>query len=245
VDHFAKTLAAVNSRLPEIFSPAFAAVCCKDAGHRWRRSGPLLPWMTLLFFAMQVLKGNSACADVRMMGAGAFTATAYCKARKRLPLAVFEAILDKIASLATSRTPDTWRGWRVFFADGTGCSMPDSADLRKHFGLPSGTKKGIGFPVVHMLHLMDAATGMVRKVFIGPWRQKDRRPQHFLRRSATPEFFLCPTPIVGTRPATRALKVSDCPCAILRNPSCDPSGRQAKKRLVSTGFCPVRASTRG
>jgi hypothetical protein len=35
--------------------------------------------------------------------------------------------------------------------------MPDTPALQKHFGQPSGQKKGCGFPVAHLLVLFEAA----------------------------------------------------------------------------------------
>lgn len=125
---------------------------------------------------MQVLHGNIACTAVRMFGKHKFSATAYCKARRKLPLAVFEKLLSKMSDVA-GKTEKTWHGLRIFIADGTGCSMPDTPELTAHFGRAGCTKEGVGMPIAHMLHLMDFATGMIVKVFVSPWRTSDLK--HF------------------------------------------------------------------
>ena len=51
--------------------------------------------------------------------------------------------------------------------------MPDEAELRAHFGLPAGPKKGCGFPVAHVLAMFDAATGLVLELIAAPYGRHD------------------------------------------------------------------------
>ncbi len=62
---------------------------CRQAKHRWRNR-VLDPATTIYLFLLQVLHGNTACRHVVHFGGWTFTDSAYCLARKRLPLAVFD-----------------------------------------------------------------------------------------------------------------------------------------------------------
>jgi hypothetical protein len=142
---------------------------CRDAGLVWRER-VLTPVHTIELFLLQVLHGNTAITHLRMFSPREFTASAYCQARNRLPLAVFETLLERMSTglrRAKSYT-ELWCGRRVFLVDGSSFSMPDTLKLREHFGLPSGQKEGCGFPMAHFVALFHAGTGMVTKVFSGP-----------------------------------------------------------------------------
>src|SRR4051812_29916709 len=73
---------------------------------------------------------------LRRLAGATFTDSAYCQARARLPLELFRRLLRRIAVGLQATADDTgrWRGHRVFVADGSGVSMPDTPELRDHFG---------------------------------------------------------------------------------------------------------------
>lgn len=103
-----------------------------------------------------------------------FTASAYCQARRRLPLRLLEKLVDRFAGkLDGTRQVPLWRGHRVLLVDGSGFSMPDTAELQAYFGQPSQQKPGCGFPVGHILCLFDAEAGFLRDVIISPLRTHD------------------------------------------------------------------------
>jgi hypothetical protein len=54
-----------------------------------------------------------------------------------------------------------WRGHRVCVADGSTDSMPDAPELRAHYGVPLPCRDGLGFPMSHLLLLMDHRSGLV------------------------------------------------------------------------------------
>lgn len=147
-------------------------------GHRWR-DRELPPAETMELFVRQVVAGNVPCAEVRALREGAFTATAYCQARQRLPVPAVWEVMETItaglgaADAAASDEPGRWRGHRIFHTDGTGFSMPDTPELQNAFGQPGMQAKGCGFPVAHLLVLFDAATGMVIKAHPAPLRTHD------------------------------------------------------------------------
>lgn len=138
---------------------------CAAAGHcrgRWRER-VLTPGVLLQLFALQVLHGNVACRTVTRLSGLAFTAQAYCKARAGLLLDVFGHVAAMLTHEARQGVADfgRWKGHRVLHIDGTGLSMPDEAVLQQSYGQPGSQKPGCGFPVMHVLWLFDAATGLI------------------------------------------------------------------------------------
>jgi hypothetical protein len=147
---------------------------CRELGHKWR-DRVLNPVVTVHAFLLQVLHGYTACDHVPHLMGGKFTGEAYCQARRRLPLALFERLLSAvIESLGSCRDQaERWCGHRVWLLDGSGCSMPDTPELQKAFGQPGGQKPGCGFPVAHLLTLFHAGTGMLQKILTAPLRTHD------------------------------------------------------------------------
>lgn len=167
-------LARLRQDLAQILHPDSIRSACHEAGYRWRNR-ELDPVTTVLLFLLQVLHGNTACQHVVHFGRWAFTASAYCKARRRLPLRVLQILVEKVASELRSATAAsaTWLGRRVWIIDGSGFSMPDVPALQRHFGSPTGQRPGCGFPVAHWVALFDLATGMLVRVAAGPMRAHD------------------------------------------------------------------------
>jgi hypothetical protein len=147
---------------------------CRRAGHRWR-DRVLDPVATVSLFLLQVLNGNTACSHVVHFGGWAFTAVAYCRARKRLPLRALQALLESVAATAREATAadSRWLGRRVWVEDGSSFSMPDTPALQGHFGQPSNQAKGCGFPVARWVALFDLATGLLSRVAVSPLRSHD------------------------------------------------------------------------
>jgi hypothetical protein len=150
-------------------------ICC-DLGHTWR-DRVLDPVTTVHVFLLQILHGNTACSAMSRLAGVAFTASAYCAARSRLPLALFEKLLQGVCDALRTDLQDTcrWRGHRTWSIDGSSFSMSDTPELQAHFGQPSGQAKGCGFPVAHMLALFHAGTGMLLRVVASPQRTHDMR----------------------------------------------------------------------
>ena len=136
---------------------------CRAAGHTWCDSCLLTPAAIIHWFLIQVLHGNTALTHVSLLAGRAFSASAFCQARARLPLAVFRALLRQ---MVRALIPDTeaigrWRGHRTFLVDGSSFSMPDTPALQAHFGRPGNQRTGCGFPVAHLLALFHAGTGLL------------------------------------------------------------------------------------
>jgi len=155
-------------------SPETIRRVCVGVGHTWRQR-QLDPVKTVHMFVHQMLNGNTACNDVPRITGEAVTGSAYCQARSRLPLAVLRELVTEVdAALgATRHSLRRWRGHRVAIIDGSGFSMPDTDELREHFGQPGGQAPGCGFPVGHLLAMIDAGTHTVRDVAVSPLRTHD------------------------------------------------------------------------
>lgn len=147
---------------------------CRESGLTWRQRA-LTPVATIYVFLLQVLHGNTAMTNLPRLSGKRFTPAAYCQARQRLPLAALRRLLYEtgVPLPAGPGRDSRWRGHRTWLVDGSSCSMPDTPALQKHFGQPSGQRKGCGFPVAHLLVLFEAASGRLLDVLASSWRIHD------------------------------------------------------------------------
>ena len=133
----------------------FILAACLAAGHTWSDAALLTPPAIIHWFLIQILHGNTSLTHVSLLAGRAFSDAAFCMARARLPLAVFQAVLRHMVRAVI---PDTeaigrWRGHRTFLVNGSSFSMPDTPVLQDHFGQPGNQAKGCGFPAAHRLAL--------------------------------------------------------------------------------------------
>lgn len=169
-----QAVARIKRNVAEALSFESIVEACRDAGHTWRER-ELGPAQTVWAFLLQVLYGNASCAHVVRLAELSCSAEAYCAARARLPLAALQRLLERTTRAArrSCREP-RWNGHRTFFADGSGCSMPDTVELQNHFGQPGQQRDGCGFPQAHLVAMFDAATGLLLKMLPAPLRTHDQ-----------------------------------------------------------------------
>jgi hypothetical protein len=173
--HLTAALERIKKNVAAVLSAQAIEQACREAAHLWRER-ELGPAQTIWAFLLQVLHGNTACQHVLRLAQLTCSKTAYCEARARLPLAVYERLLQQTMQAArTSLRAPLWHGHRTFVIDGTGISMPDTQELRTHFGVPGEQAPGCGFPVAHLLALFDSATGLLIQAWAGPLRTHDLR----------------------------------------------------------------------
>ncbi len=88
---------------------------CRLAGHSWRHC-LLDPVSVVHLLLTQVLHGNTALAHLPRLVNRTFTASAYCQARSRLPLAVLQEVLRRVGSALRPDIDTTglWHGHRTF-----------------------------------------------------------------------------------------------------------------------------------
>jgi hypothetical protein len=152
---------------------------CREENYTWK-DRLLNPTNTVHLFILQILHRNTALNDLPRKTHASFTGSAFCKARRRLPLGVFQRLLRRLAeTLLPAHGADQsdgegrWLGHRTFLMDGSSGSMPDTPELQQYFGQPGNQRPGCGFPVAHLLLLFHAGTGLIREILISPLRTHD------------------------------------------------------------------------
>jgi hypothetical protein len=174
IDSIVRALGEIKADVARHLEPAFVARLCRELDHEWR-ARVLDPVTTVHAFLLQVLHGNTACDHVSHLLGKTFTGEAYCQARARLPLQLFERLLTAVCEALSSCREETarWCGHRVWLVDGSSCSMPDTPELQRAFGQPGAQKPGCGFPVAHVLALFHAGSGVLERVLLAPLRTHD------------------------------------------------------------------------
>jgi hypothetical protein len=171
--NISKAVAQIKGNLAAVLPSDVITMLCQQLGHNWRKRC-LDPVTTLHAFLVQILHGNTACDHLPHLMGKSFTGAAYCMARSKLPLELFQRLIQAISGVFESVCDSSlWKGHRVWLLDGSSCSMPDTEELQKAFGQPGGQKKGCGFPVAHLLTLFDFGTGLLLRVAAAPLRTHD------------------------------------------------------------------------
>ncbi len=107
----------------------------------------------------------------------------YCRARCRLPVAVFEQLTLEMASRCEAQVPEEWlwKGRHVKLIDGTTVTMPDTEENQEAFPQQSCQKEGLGFPIARMVVLLSLGTAMVNDMAMGPFQGKETGESALLR----------------------------------------------------------------
>ena len=188
--HMIAALERVNLQLPELLSEKFIGNLARRVGWRWRKR-VLSPVVMVHLLILQILHSNTAYTHLPRASKLSFTAAAFCKAKKKLPLALLRKLIYSVWRRCSGMANTTrFHGHRTFFVDGSSASMPDTQTLQSCFGMPSGMKPGCGFPVVKLLMLFDAATGLIREVLLSPYRSHELPLVPQLHRRIKPEDLL-------------------------------------------------------
>lgn len=149
---------------------------CRDHAHGWRER-LLTPAVTVRLMLLQVLHGNTAITHLRQLSGVAFAAASYCEARGRLPLLIWQELVQWVARQAADGFGQARLGVRVLIADCSSFSMSDTPPLRAHFGRikARGAKDGVSYPVAKLVGLLDAASGMFVQLLAAPLYTHDLR----------------------------------------------------------------------
>jgi hypothetical protein len=99
----------------------------------------------------------------------------YCQARGGLPLERLQEIHDGLCAEADQALAinDLWCEHRVFVADGSSVTAPDTPANQKAYPQQSVQKPGCGFPIIRLVALLSLATGMLVAWATGPWSQHE------------------------------------------------------------------------
>jgi hypothetical protein len=143
-----------------------------DSGHSYR-SRVFCPLVTLWAWLSQCLSQDKSLNEAvsRVLahriatGLPSISASSasYADARARFPECVMARMAREIGQRVHDSAPDTarWRGRSVFLVDGTGLSMPDTAENQLAYPQPKTIARGIGFPLMRASALISLATGAV------------------------------------------------------------------------------------
>jgi hypothetical protein len=143
---------------------------------------------------------------------------------------VLRRLAERVRTATTARS--TWYGHRVWLLDGSSFSMPDTPELRAHFGQSGSQRPGCGFPVAKFLALFDLATGMLLRVEPAPLRS------HEMSRCAVATSILRPGDIaLGDRGFCSYAHL-----AILLNRGLHGAFRAHQRQIID--FTPGRAQAR-
>jgi hypothetical protein len=182
-----RALRQIKDDLATHLSPTFIESVCREVGYHWR-DRVLNPVTTIHLFILQILQFNTACAHLRHLTNKSFSASAYCQARSRLPLAVIKTLISRMGAgmQQFASHAGMWKGHRTILIDGSSYSMPDTPELQAHFGQHGQQKAGCGFPIAHLLAIFDAASGLVLDLIAAPMRTHDMSHVHKLHPQLRP-----------------------------------------------------------
>ena len=142
------------------------------------------PLVTLWVFVSQVLDPDPSCRQAvsrllahraqRGLPPCSTDSGSYCTARKKLPEALLQRLVQKTGLELQQQAPAEWdfHGRKVKLADGTTVSMPDTAENTAAFDKPRNQRGPGPFPVARVLVLLALATGAALEAAIGPCRGK-------------------------------------------------------------------------
>jgi hypothetical protein len=138
--------------------------------------------VTFWAFLAQVLSRRSSCREaVRRVQAWCVTGrhplpdegtSAYCQARKRLPLPLVQRAFAAVERWLEVRlsAAQQWCGRSVKVLDGSGISMPDTAANRQLWPYAVGQSPGCGFPTAQIVGLFCLGTGRLIRFALGTWK---------------------------------------------------------------------------
>jgi len=151
------------------------------------------PTVTLSMFMKQSLALDRSCQRAVDAWAGQRAAEGlsvqsirtggYCRARARLPLEMIVALTRETGRLLSAQAPRGWR-WRgrcVKLADGTGISMPDTAENQVRYPQLRSQAPGVGFPLAGLVGIVCLSTGAILEAAIGAHASKGQSEQDLFR----------------------------------------------------------------
>jgi hypothetical protein len=167
-----RALSRIKDDLGPYLSPDDIRNACLSAGHVWRER-MLGPVATLHLFVLQLLHRNTAIRALRHLAGTMPNASAYCRARMRLPTEALRSLLRTAADAinranGAAESTRLWHGHRTLLLDGSSTIAPDTPATQKVYPQPVGQKRGCGFPVPKILGMIDAFTGVMLEVAAFP-----------------------------------------------------------------------------
>lgn len=165
---------------------------CEQLGYEFR-DRVYNPMITLWMFVTQVISADKSCqkAVARLnawrackgLSKVSSDTTSYCKARCRLPEALFERLLSWTATRCEEATHETWLfcGRVVEMVDGWTVTMADTQENQEEYPQMASQKPGCGFPIARMIGLFSLATGAVNSIAMAAYQGKQTGEPSLLR----------------------------------------------------------------
>ena len=139
---------------------------------------------TFFGFLYQVLKPDTACREiVRQVqallglhdrGRADENTSAYCQARKRLPLDRLSRVRVGVAA-AGQKMAGLWHGLRPKVIDGTTVSAPDTRKNQRAYPQSRSQKPGCGFPLIRLVGVFSLSNGVLLDYVKGNKHQHELR----------------------------------------------------------------------
>lgn len=186
-------LRSVSSLVVDMLLPSsqIESICRDlDIGFRQRIYTPMVTvWMLIT----QVLSADHSCqqAVARLnawrtaqgMKRCSSETTSYCKARGRLPEALFARLLAWTASRCNEAAIGEWlfHGRAVEIVDGTTVTMADTPENQAAYPQMKDQKRGCGFPIARVVQVFSLATGAVTMLAMGAYSGKGTGETSLLR----------------------------------------------------------------
>ena len=151
------------------------------------------PAITIWIFLGQVLSPDQSCRQAVMRFVAWLAAHgrnicssisgAYCQARQRIPEGVLRRLARDKGRQAEAQCPGQWHwfGRRVYIADGSTTSMPDTPANQKVYPQSRSQKSGVGFPIMRVLVIFSLSVGTVMDAMFNPYRGKETGETAMLR----------------------------------------------------------------
>jgi len=159
-------------RLHDVFKDEDVHRLCGELGIEFR-DRCFTPATTLGLFVSQVLSRADACSTMvtefnrerkrRNLTPVCEDASAYCRARAKIPVELVNQLNNKVIQKTQGKTPDCWKwkGLNVYLVDGFVLRAPDTADNQEVYPQPSTQQDGLGFPQVRVVVTTSLATGCI------------------------------------------------------------------------------------
>jgi hypothetical protein len=135
-------------------------------------------------FLYQVLKPDCSCREIARQVQALFAlhdrgridegTSAYCQARKRLPLDTLQRLRVAVAA-AGQKTAALWHDLRPKVIDATTVGLPDTPKNQRAYPQSGSQKPGCGFPLLRLVGVFSLATGVLLDY------AKGNKHQHELR----------------------------------------------------------------
>jgi hypothetical protein len=152
------------------------------------------PATTIWGFLSQVLSDDHSCRDAVArilahraasgLGACSPNTASYCNARGRLATGVLRTLARRTAQELQTGIPEAWKwhGRRVFVADGSHVSMPDTPQNQAAYPQVYNQGPGLGFPLARVVVLLSLATGACHDLAVAAYAGKGTGETTLLRQ---------------------------------------------------------------